>query len=91
MEGQGNVVSEREFWDIVESINASPITIPTDATTKSAYEKKNITAQQILLDAIKDHVIPRIKEKVMHMRCGMLYQNYTKALMKIERWCFVRN
>ena len=65
-------LKESELWGIVESTDTNPITIPTDATAKVAYEKKNIKAQQILLDAIKDHVIPRIKEKVMHMRCGML-------------------
>ena len=45
-------LKESELWGIVESTDTNPITIPTDATTKVAYEKKNIKAQQILLDAI---------------------------------------
>ena len=46
-----------------KSTVANPVTIPLDATIKAAYEKKNIKAQRILLDAIKDHVIPRILGK----------------------------
>ena len=47
----------------MESTDASPVTIPIDATVKATYEKKNIKAQRILLDAIKDHVIPHITGK----------------------------
>ena len=56
-------LKETELWDIVESTVANPVTIPSDATTKVAYEKKNIKAQRIILDAIKDHIIPHISGK----------------------------
>ena len=65
-------LKESELWDIVDNTVANLITIPSDATTKAAYEKKNIKAQRILLDAIKDHIIPHISGKVMHIRYGML-------------------
>ena len=57
------LLKESELWDIVESAVAKPMTMPTDATTKATYEKKNIKAQRILLDAIKDHVIPHVTGK----------------------------
>ena len=47
----------------MESIDANPVSIPTYATAKATYEKKNIKAQRILLDAIKDHVIPHFTGK----------------------------
>ena len=56
-------LKESEQWDIVESTNTNLVTIPIDATTKVAYEKKNIKAQRILFDVIKDHVIPHITRK----------------------------
>ena len=56
-------LKESELWGIVESIVTNPVTIPSDATTNEAYEKKSINAQRILLDAIKDHVIPHISKK----------------------------
>ena len=48
---------------MVESTVANPVTIPSDAMTKAAYEKKIIKDQRILLDAIKDHVIPHVSRK----------------------------
>ena len=51
------------MWDIVESTVANPVTIPSNATIKATYEKKNNKDQRILLDAIKDHVIPHISRK----------------------------
>ena len=56
-------LKESELWDIVESTDTNRIAIPTDATTKDAYEKKSIKAQQILLDAIRYDVIPHITGK----------------------------
>ena len=56
-------LKESELWDIVESTDTNPITIPTYATAKATYEKKNIKAQRILLDAIKDQVILHISGK----------------------------
>ena len=63
------LLKENKLWDIVESTTTKLVTVPTDATTKVAYDKKNIKARRILLDAIKDHVIPHItwKENVYEM------------------------
>ena len=57
------IPQENELWDIVENTQTSPVTMPTDATLLAAYTKKNIKAKRIILDAIKDHVIPHVTEK----------------------------
>ena len=57
------LLKEVELWDIVESTTVKPITVLTNATANTTYDKKNIKAQRILLDAIKDHVIPHITRK----------------------------
>jgi hypothetical protein len=53
------LLEESELWDIVEKA----VTIPTDATLLVEYNKKNVKAKRIILDAIKDHLIPHITRK----------------------------
>ena len=52
---------ELELWDIVGAFDT--ITIPIDASLKTSCDKKDIKAQIIFLDSIKDHVIPHITGK----------------------------
>lgn len=48
----------------MENTTAHPVTIPaaTDATTLAAFNK-DIKGKRIILDAVKDHVIPHISAK----------------------------
>ena len=57
------ILQENELWDIVNSIVAHPVTIPTIAADKAEFEKHNIKAKRIILDAIKYRVIPHIYGK----------------------------
>ena len=57
------LLQECELWDIVENSQTNPVTVPTDATLLAAYTKKNVKAKRIILDAIKDHVIPHVTRK----------------------------
>jgi hypothetical protein len=57
------ILQENELWDIVENTQTSSMTVPADATLLAAYTKKNIKAKRIILDAIKDHVIPHVTGK----------------------------
>ena len=50
------LLEESELWDIVEKA----VTIPTDAVPLVAYNKKNVRAKRIILDAVKDHIIPHV-------------------------------
>jgi hypothetical protein len=58
------LLQESELWDIVENSTTNPLNVPTDATLLAAYTKKSIKAKRIILDAIKDHLIPHVTGKV---------------------------
>ena len=68
------ILEENELWDeVVLNTTTVPIVVlpSIDATTLSAFNK-DIKARRIILDEVKDHVIPHISSKTMHFRCGML-------------------
>jgi hypothetical protein len=57
------LLQENELWDIVENTTNRPMVVPTDATLLAACTKKNIKAKSIILDSIKDHLIPDLTGK----------------------------
>ena len=57
------VLEENELWEeVVRNTTANPIAIlaSTDAVALDAFNKKYIKAKRIILDVVKDHVIPHI-------------------------------
>jgi hypothetical protein len=36
---------------------------PIDATEKATLEKKDIKAQRVIMDVVKDHLIPHVAKK----------------------------
>ena len=58
------VLKENEIWDIVNNTTARPVQVPaaTDVSALTAFNKKDTKAQRIILDVVKDHVIPIIHE-----------------------------
>jgi hypothetical protein len=46
--------------EVVSNPTSNPVTVPTDATLLATYTKKSIKAKRIILDAIKDHLIPHV-------------------------------
>ena len=60
------VLEENELWEeVVRNTTANPIAIPssTDAVALTSFNKKYIKARRIILDVVKDHVIPHISGK----------------------------
>ena len=60
------ILEENELWNEVFYYTiANPIVVPAsnDAQALSAFNKKVIKARRIILDAVKDHVIPQISSK----------------------------
>ena len=53
------LLEESELWEIVESA----ITLPTDPILLSEFKKKNVRAKRIILDSVKDHIIPHVSKK----------------------------
>jgi hypothetical protein len=52
-----------ELREIVNNTQKNPVTVPTDATLLTAFQKKNVKAKRTILDVIKDHVIPHVAGK----------------------------
>ena len=50
---------ECELWEIVEHA----ITLPTDPILLSKFKKKNVRTKRIILDSVKDHIIPHVVGK----------------------------
>ena len=60
------ILEENELWDeVVYNTTTDPIVVPasTDAQALSVFNKKDIKARRIILDVVKDHVIPHISSK----------------------------
>ena len=60
------ILEENELWDeVFNNTTANPIVVPasTDAQALSAFNKKDIKSIRIILDSVKDHVIPHIYSK----------------------------
>ena len=61
------MLAENELWDeVVKNIAAHPNVVSAataDPIGLAAFNKKDIKARRISLDAVKDHVIPHISSK----------------------------
>ena len=60
------ILEENELWDeVVNNTTTNPIVVPasTDAQALFAFNKEDIKARRIILDAVKDHVITHISSK----------------------------
>jgi hypothetical protein len=67
----------QDLWDIVTSGIPAPtlaqtvvqgaqhVELVVDSTIHAALEKKDINAQRVILEAIKDHLIPHVAEKTV--------------------------
>ena len=50
------LLEEYELWEIVETT----VAVPTDPISLAEFKKKNIKAKRIILDSVKDHIIPHV-------------------------------
>ena len=53
------LLEECELWEIVESV----VIVPMDPTQLAELKKKNVKAKRIILDSVKDHIIPHVSGK----------------------------
>ena len=57
------ILEDNELWDIVHGTASNLVVVLADATDKATFIKKDIRARRVILDAVKDHVIPHISFK----------------------------
>lgn len=53
------LLEESVLWEMVESV----VTLPTNPILLSQFKKKNMRAKRIILDLVKDHIIPHLSGK----------------------------
>jgi hypothetical protein len=80
-----NALQESRVWNIVEN----PVSTPNDAKDREAYFTSKIRAQRILLDGVKDHLVPNIGEKQTvhemwtHLK-GLFEANHEGRIMALK-------
>ena len=52
-------LKEYDLWELVEKVVAPPI----DLVALVVHEKKEIKVERVILDSVKDHIIPHLSEK----------------------------
>ena len=68
------------------------VTIPTDPDPLAEYNKKNVKAKRIILDVVKDHIMPHLtgKKNAFDMWGDLtkLYQsnNKNRKMVLREKW-----
>jgi hypothetical protein len=67
---------ENELWNIVENSTTNPVYMLTYPTLLATYNEKSIKDKRIILDAIKDHLIPHVIGK-------RNYYNMWESLMNL--------
>ena len=50
------LLEEYELWEIVETA----VVVPTNPVLLAAFRKKNVKAKRVILDSVKDHIIPHV-------------------------------
>ena len=50
------LLEEYVLWEIVEIV----VVVPTNLVSLAEFKKKNIKAKRIILDSVKDHIIPHV-------------------------------
>ena len=53
------LLEECELWELVEQA----VTLPIDPILLVEFKKKNVRAKRIILDSVKDHIIPHVVGK----------------------------
>ena len=75
------ILEENELWDIVHNTTTNPVVVPTDATDKATFMKRDVRARTIILDAVKDHVIPHISA---NDHAFQMWKCFNKSLLEFE-------
>ena len=60
------LLEEYELWEIVETM----VVVPTDPVSLAEFKKKNIKVKRIILDSVKEYIIPHVAGRDSLFRCG---------------------
>ena len=55
------IFEEAEVWGIMVNTTQNPVVVPADLVQLAEFNKKNAKAKRLILEGIKDHVIPHVR------------------------------
>lgn len=58
-----SIFEEEEVWGIMVNTTQNPIVVPADPVQLAEFNKKNAKAKRLIMEGIKDHVIPHVRGK----------------------------
>ena len=73
------LLEEHELLEVVDNDPTNPVVVPNptvDLAAYTAFHKKDVKARRMILDAVKDHIIPHIGQLA---RAYMMWDNLTKT------------
>ena len=56
-----NIFEEVEVWGIMVHTQQRPVNVPTNVVQLEDFNKKNNKGKRLILDGIKDHVVPHMR------------------------------
>jgi hypothetical protein len=77
------VLKEKKIYNYVNSVVAPPA---VDPIALDLHEVKESKAHRIILDGVKDHLIPHLVEKRLPRRCGMHLKTCLRRRTRTRRW-----
>ena len=83
------ILEKNELWEIVHSTTTNHVVVPVDAVDKVAFMKRDVKARSVILDGVKDHIIPHISAKThafqMWTSLTNLYQSSNENMKMVLR------
>jgi hypothetical protein len=76
------VLKENKIWNYVSSVVVAPT---TDLVALDLHEVKEAKAQRIILDGVKDHLIPHLDEKKTSQEMWDALKNLFEAMNENQK------
>eukprot|EP00253_Pinus_taeda_P035422 PITA_35422 len=58
-----SIFEDAKAWGIMVNTTQNPVVVPTDPVQLAEFNKKNAKAKRLILEGVKDHVIPHVRGK----------------------------
>ena len=58
-----SIFEEAEVWGIMVNTTQNPVVVPADPVQLAKFNKNNAKEKRLILEGIKDHVIPHVRGK----------------------------
>ena len=80
-----SIFEEAEVWGIMVHTTQHPVAVPADPVQLAEFNKKDAKGKKLILDGVKDHVIPHVRGKTyahdMRTTLTNLYQSTNEKII----------